>query len=216
MTAPSGLAWPPDHPAELARIPSAALPLRLHRLSHWTSPWWFSSAGAGDQGGRFDLPTPHGTCYLAENLEGALLEKVLRRPRQLVAAEQLTGLFHVKVAVVTPPPTADLTAAAVTGLGVNAEISTGLDYAKPRAWAAALHRAGWYAVRYALRGDSSLRQRGVALFGRAGLHRRAPAGFRTSLTTLDPVEAAALLERRGVGVHPIPLARGIPLVPPSG
>jgi len=45
----------------LARIPSAALPLRLHRLSHWTSPWWFSSAGAGDQGGRFDLPTPHGT-----------------------------------------------------------------------------------------------------------------------------------------------------------
>lgn len=214
MTAPSGLAWPPDQPAELARFPAATLPLRLHRLSHWTSPWWFASAGADEQGGRFDLPSPHGTCYLAENLEGALLEKVLRRPRRIVATEQLEHLVHVTVAVVKPPPTADLTAPAVTGLGVNSEISTGLDDARPRAWAAALHRAGWRAVRYALRADSTLRQRGVALFGRSGLHSRAPAGLRASVGTLDPVEAAGLLERRGVGVHPIPLARDVPIVPP--
>lgn len=214
MTVPSGLGWPPDRPDALARVPGAALPLRLHRVSQWAGPWWFASTGRDHDAGRFDLPLPHGTCYLAETLEGALLEKVLRRPKRIVAAEQLAGLFHVTVAVVKQPRTADLTARAVTSLGVNAEISTGLDYAKTRAWAAALHCSGWKALRYALRADAALRHRGVALFGGAGLHRRAPAGLRTSLSALDFALAAALLEGRGVRVHPIPLARDVPVVVP--
>jgi hypothetical protein len=32
-------------------------------------PWWFSTGGHG----RFDLPPPRGTCYLADDEMGALL-----------------------------------------------------------------------------------------------------------------------------------------------
>lgn len=41
---------------------------RIHRYRR--SPWWFASDGAG----RFDLPVPHGTCYLAVDPVAALLE----------------------------------------------------------------------------------------------------------------------------------------------
>lgn len=214
MSAPSGLGWPPTETSALAAIPRASLPMRLHRLSEWPRPWWFASARRDDHGGRFDLPLPQGTCYLADDLEGALLEKLLRNPRRIVPSQQLNRLFHVTVAVVKPPTTVDLTAAALTGLGINAEISTSLDYAKPRAWAVALRRAGWGALRYALRGDGAFRQRGVALFGSAGLHSRAPAGMRTAVAALDPIEATALLHARGVAVHPIPFAENVPLAPP--
>ena len=40
----------------------------MHRVRR--SAWWFSSDGSG----RFDLPVPHGTCYLAEEPLAALLE----------------------------------------------------------------------------------------------------------------------------------------------
>lgn len=214
MSAPSGLAWPPAETAALGVVPGAALPLRLHRLSHWPAPWWFASAGRDDRGGgRFDLPLPQGTCYLADDLEGALLETLLRKPRRIVPSQQLDRLLHVRVAVVKSPPTADLTAPVLTGVGINAEISTTLDYAKPRAWALALRGAGWGALRYALRGDSALRQRGVALFGSAGLHSRAPAGMRTAVAALDPFEATALLRERGVAVHSVPFADEVTVEP---
>jgi len=188
------------------------LPPSLHRLSYWPGSWWFATASADEAGGRFDLPPPRGTCYLADELEGALLEKLVRTPKRIVSTEQLDRLFHVTITVRTPPRTADLTATSLTGLGLNAEIHSCLDYAKPRAWAAVLQRAGWRAIRYALRGDSALAQRGVALFGRAGLHRRAPVGMRASLAALDRIHAARLLERRGVLVRPLPRAEDIPIV----
>lgn len=98
-----------------------------------------------------------------------------------------------------------------SGLGLNAEIHAGLDYGRPRAWAAALRAGGWRALRYLLRGDNALRSKGVAWFGRAGLHRRAPTGLRTSLGVLDVDEAARLLEARGVLVLPVPSAAALGL-----
>lgn len=222
MRVSSGLAPPPDDLATLRAFPRATAPAVLHRLSNWPGAWWFSSiASAADQddnesaGGRFDLHIPYGTCYLADTLEGALLEKLLRTPKRIVVAEQLDRIFHATVRVRRLPLTADLTSKEVSSLGINAEIHAGLDYATPRAWAAALRNAGWRALRYALRGDPALKQRGLALFGTAGLHRRAPTGFRTSIKPLARLAAAQVLEQRGIAVHPIPRAEDIPIVDPG-
>lgn len=207
----SGLAWPPDDPADLAGFPATPrIPRRLHRLSEHTQPWWFSSSPGG--GGRFDLPSPKGTCYLADDLDGALGEKLLRRPKKIVPAQRLRELHHAEVRVHDPPALADLTAKGATGWGLNAEIHTGLDYAKARAWAERLHAASAPGLLYVARSDAAVKSRSVALFGGAGLHSRAPAGMRTEVHPLDRNRARVLLEARGVRVVPIPT--DVETVPP--
>jgi hypothetical protein len=203
--APSGLASPP--PADrLAGFPSRPAPARLHRLSEYPDVWWYASRPGANApgGGRFDLVLPEGTCYLAAALEGALLEKTLRRPKRIVPLDRLVELFHAEVRVTARVPLADLAAEAATGYGLNAEIHTTLDYRTPNAWARALRRAGARGLRYLLRADNALEHAGVALFGRAGRHRRAPAGMRTAVAPLDVEAAVTLLEERGVRVVPIP------------
>jgi hypothetical protein len=196
------------------RLPRRAIGLagrrvaRLHRLSEHPEPWWYSSLPRGN--GRFDLPAPEGTCYLADDLDTALGEKLLRRPKKLVPAQRLRELFHAVVTATQAPELADLTAKRAAGWGLNAEIHTSLDHARPRAWAATLRAAGAAGLRYAVRSDPALRGRAVALFGAAGRHTRAPAGMRTEVSPLDPHRARALLEARGVLVVPIP--RDVPTV----
>lgn len=180
---------------------------QLHRLSDWPGVWWFSSVASieGEAGARFDLVAPQGTCYLAEDsLDGALVEKLLRTPAKVVVAERLDELFHAVVTVRDGPATADLTAQAATGFGLNAEIHATLDYETPRHWAMALWRVGWRALRHRLRGDVAQTLAGRALFGSAGLHSRAPAGMTTSVSPLDTARAEQLLRARNVEVRPIP------------
>lgn len=211
MTA-TGLGDPPD---DLDGFPTAGMVGQLHRLSEWPGVWWYASVASATApgGGRFDLVEPTGTCYLAEtSLEGALVEKLLRTPVKVVPAERLEELFHATIDVRDVPATADLTAPQATGFGLNAEIHTTLDYATPRRWAGALYRAGWRAVRHRLRGDPGQQLAGRALFGRAGLHNRAPAGMTTAVAPLDRTEAERLLADRNVEVRPIPAH--VPVVPP--
>lgn len=209
MSGGSGLAWPPDDPTALAGFPTTRrLPRELHRISEHTGTWWYSSRQGG--GGRFDLPLPEGTCYLADDLEAALAEKLLRRPKKVVPAERLRELLHSRVTLLRPLDLANLTSTRATGFGINAEIHSTLDYGKPQAWAESLRRAGFRGLRYAARSDPGLHARCVALFGRAGLHARAPAGLHTDESRLDLREARTLLEARGVLVVPIP--RDVPTV----
>lgn len=180
---------------------------QLHRLSEWPGVWWFSTEAEPDDhdGGRFDLVAPRGTCYFAEDsLDGALVEKLLRTPVKVVVAERLDELFHAVVTIRDQPATADLTAPAATGFGLNAEIHTTLDHEAPRQWANALWRAGWRAVRHRLRGDVQQTLAGRAMFGAAGLHARAPAGMTTTVKPLDTTVAERLLQTRNVEVRPIP------------
>lgn len=211
---PTGLSDPPGQAGALEGFPPAPAAAKLHRLSEHPEPWWFSSVEGIDDlaGGRFDLARPGGTCYLAESLEGAVLEKLLRAPVKVVVAERLDELFHAIVAVRMGPLTADLTAAAATRFGLNAEVHATLDYAKPRRWAAALHRHGWRALRHRLRGDVSGALAGRAVFGRAGLRARSPAGLRTQVAPLDRTAAEEALAAAGVVVRPIP--SDVPIVPP--
>lgn len=211
-TAPSGLADPPEETTDLDGFPEAAAPERLHRLSEWPGTWWFSSTSEGQPGGRFDLSAPHGTCYLAETLDGALVEKLLRTRTKVVVAERLAEVFHARVTVRMLPHCADVAAPRAAGFGINAEIHTTLNDVTTRRWAAALRRAGWRSLRYLLRGDPAGLSAGRALFGRAGLHRRAPDGMTTQVVPLDRDHAERLLADRGVHVRPIPAH--VPIVQP--
>lgn len=212
-TVRSGLGEPP---ADLRDFPAAGQVDELHRLSEHPGVWWYSQvADVGrDGGGRFDLTGPHGTSYLAHGLDGALVEKLLRARSRVVVTERLAELFHATVTVRATPPTAELSASIATGYGLNAEIHTTLDYPTTRRWAHALHRAGWRALRYLLRGDPTARSPGTALFGTAGLRKRAPAGMSTTVAPLDRGHAVRLLEARGVEVRPIPAA--VPVIRPPG
>lgn len=212
MTVPTGLGEPPDL---LLGFPEAAPPAELHRLSEFPGSWWYAStAGAGDPdvGGRFDLPAPNGTCYLADSLAGAVVEKLLRAPVKVVVDERLDELFHTVVTVRRTPPVADLTARKATGYGLNAEIHSTLDYARTRRWAIAFHRTGFRGLRHRLRGDVTQRLAGWALFGSAGLRHRAPNGMSTAVRPLDRSEVEQVLERLGVELRPIP--SDVPIVRP--
>ena len=201
-----GLAEPPDDAAALHGFPRAVPVTSLHRLSDHRQGWYYHGVDDPDRdpGGRFDLRDPHGTCHTAESLDGALVEKLLRRPTKVVVAERLHELFHSTITVHRSPRSADLTSPAATRWGINAEIHSTLLYRVPRGWAQQLHRAGWRALRHRLRGDSSGQQAGVALFGRRGPHTRAPAGMHTHAAPLDARAAHRLLQARGVEVRPIP------------
>ena len=211
----SGLAEPHG---DLDGFPRAGEIAELHRLSEYPGPWWYSHVHDPDEdtGGRFDLTDPHGTCYLATSLDGALVEKLLRARTKVVVAERLHELFHATIEVRRTPPTADLTSPGATGYGRNAEIHTTLDYPLTRRWARALRAAGWRGLRHLLRGDATGRAVGLALFGRAGLHRRAPAGMTTTVRALDRDEAERLLAARNVVVRPIPDRVPIARPDPSG
>ncbi len=212
MAATSGLGEPPE---DLDRFPAAGDVGQLHRCSDHPGVWWFASVAdtEADEGGRFDLTRPLGTCYLAEDeLDGALVEKLLRTPAKVVVQQRLMELFHATITVHDPPATADLTARAATGFGLNAEVHSTLDYGTPRRWAGALYRAGWRALRYRLRGDVTGELAGRCVLGGAGLHQRAPAGMRTSVEPLDVAHATELLTARGGEVRPIP--RTVPIADP--
>jgi hypothetical protein len=191
-----------EPPELLDGFPVASQITQLHRLSDFPGVWWYASINTVDEptGGRFDLVAPEGTCPLAEDLEGAVIEKLLRGPVKVVVAERLAELFHATVTVRSTPPVADLTAPSATGFGVNAELHSMLDYTVPRRWAARLRRDGFRGLRHLLRGDNTGRTAGRALFGRAGLHRRAPAGMSTNVGG------------RGVEIRPIPSS--VPIADP--
>ena len=62
---------PPSVPAALRGCPRGTLTndrTLVHAHSTSNGPWWFASA----PGGRSNLPTPHGTVYLADSAEVAL------------------------------------------------------------------------------------------------------------------------------------------------
>ncbi|MCZ4277743.1 RES family NAD+ phosphorylase [Rhodococcoides yunnanense] len=156
----------PKPVSELAeRFPSYVYPagtefFRSHQARLGT--WWYSSNG----GGRFDLESPAGTCYLAEDEVLTLLEIFggqLAVPRYEVdarAASTITLGADIKVA--------DLTANTGVAFGVTAEIFSTADYPLTQRWAAALRAAGFDGLRYWARHELERAGRCIALFGEAG------------------------------------------------
>ena len=148
--------------------------VRIHRDDR--HPWWFSH----DRSGRFDLPPPRGTCYLAEDPLGALVE-VFRYtalvPEVEVAGRRISTL-HVRDTV----SLADCTSRRARAFGITAAIHSGEEYERTQAWAAAFDEAGFGGVRYLVSHDPAQRLVGVALFGAAG-----PADWPVAST--NPIDA---------------------------
>lgn len=188
--APS-LASPPE---DLAAFPvwhvheGAAL-WRVTKREH--GPWWFSSDGSG----RFDLPSPRGTCYLADDPVVAVLEALgpVQRPGGAWFAER--HLWELRL--VAQCRAADATARPARGFGVTAELWTIVPFAVPQAWAAALAASGFEGLRTRARHDPA-GGRTLALFGAAGERRRWRRGRPVGLEATDYERAVGAVRRPGL------------------
>lgn len=162
-----------DPPTQLADFPRWRLRKRQTMWRAHTaarSPWWFGS----DNTGRFNLSTPHGTCYLATDITTALRE---RFGPALVAQGLIsaTAAAETLVSHLNPPKErqlADTTHAQAVRFGLTRELFTiaADGYELTRRWAAALHAAGAAGIRYQSRFTSTARANAFALFDTAGQH----------------------------------------------
>lgn len=186
---------PPEDPAELARFPQRAVEglwFRSHvdRGGRDHGCWWFASVDPGDDpdaGGRFDLPVPDGTCYLASTEEAAARERVGTQLRRISGRESVTAS-----ALATPQGPVTVTATEVTisraanlpvkpaQQWVNRSLSAGTGiYSVTQAWAAAFRAAGFGGIVHEPRFTGGTRVRSLAVFGRAGRPSPVPSVTRT-------------------------------------
>ncbi len=146
------------------RLTPSRVLLRAHTAG--LSPWWFSS----DLSGRFDLAPPHGTCYLATDVDTALRE---RFGHALVDQGVVTfdAATRTRISRLHPPQgrwLANVCHAGAAHFGVTRELGTCADYRLPQAWAAGFRDSGLSGVRYQTRFTTGPRPNAVALFGAAG------------------------------------------------
>ena len=190
---------PPDDPAALAGFPRRQLRgtrlfrLLLHRdpqTSELRHPFFFSSAAeASPLGGRYDLPAPHGSCYLAEAAVAAWLETF--RGTLVVDRGDLRRRRLLATRVPRSLPAANLSAPAARGFGITGEIHTAADYRLPRRWAHRLQQAGARALSGKVRHDPGVEHGSVTLFDATGAHD--PYGWRWRLELTRPDEDRELL-----------------------
>lgn len=166
---------------------------RIHRAGN--GPWWFCS----DLEHRFDLAEPLGTCHLADDRLGSLLEvftDVRGVAEDEIHARRLSEL-HLPGRV----RLADTTSPRARGFGCTGEIHTTVDYELTQAWAGAFAEAGFDGVRSFVRHDPSFELVGVALFGEAG----EASGLPEPITDeIPPTVLADAARRYGVLVLPTP------------
>lgn len=202
---------PPIEPGALRDFPTEEVePDRsLFRVTRsGKAPWWFGSSLAN----RFDLPEPRGTCYLAEDDLGALLEVL--GPDLVEGAISVRFVRERRLYVLRLPRTrrmADLTSRRAARFGVTAEIGTVVPHDLPRAWAVALDGAGFEGLLYHLRHDPAA-SRGTALFG--------PRGERPDWPDGHAIEISRELLRRleeecGIRVLEIPRSDELDLADPG-
>ena len=127
------------------------------------TPWYFDSS----PNGRFNLPAPRGTCYLAETAVGAFLETLGRQGR-VIPQSQVDLRALSQLAVHGAYRVADCTVARARGFGITAGIHAMEDYGRTQAWARAFAEAGFEGVRYRISHDPRATGIGIALFGSAG------------------------------------------------
>jgi RES domain len=157
----------PDPDQSLSSFPAVTLRTNQHfyRCTRTANgPWWFSSSG----GGRFDLRSPRGTCYLATDATTAVREALGPIDGSRVVTRQWFEDRSVRrLRLPRPTRVANTYAETASSHGVTLEISTIVPYDIPQTWAVALDQAGYGGVTYLLR-HSAAPRRGIALFGATG------------------------------------------------
>jgi RES domain-containing protein len=181
------------------RAEGGELLYRIH--DHDREPNWFNATGAG----RFDPPAPDagfGTCYLAADLDGALIE-VLGRVRVITETDvyrRSVTAFRAAVDL----EVANFSDPSIVGrYGLTATASAGNVYTYPmcQQWAAALRSAGLDGIRYHARHDPSAASQCYALFGGPGLDDK-PIQIVTTTPLIETVEVSWALHRFGFQVLP--------------
>ncbi len=175
----------------LTHFPSIAIPDTAYRAhSPEYGPWYFSDR----LDGRFGVPSPHGTCHLADSAEVAVREwlgpvfvgttVISRAQAELLRVSQLTT---------QPTQLAHLNHPLTAPFGITDEINTDTrnNYAVPQAWAQALHASGFGGVRYRARFTPAEGSNAVALFGKAGEHPSIENG--EYLTGVEALEACGFM-----------------------
>jgi hypothetical protein len=161
------LGEPPEACRDLQGFPRSKLgpETTLYRVArNGRNPWWFNSSGSG----RFDLPEPDGTCYLAADPLAAVLEVVgPDRRGGLIAAELLAARRLFELRVPDEHSLANLTSRRAARFGMTLEIHSLPSYERTQAWARCLAESGAGGLRYFARHDPAA-GRSVALFGPAG------------------------------------------------
>lgn len=174
---------------------------------HWSrwGPWWFASDTPGRSNiGRFDLPDPNGTCYLADCLVAGAGEHAGRPaadPRRAQAEACARRLSQMALDRWHGKPLADFTDPTAIAHGAPPDIAL-VPRSEARRWAMNAQAAGFHGILYRLKNDPH-RRRGLALFWEAGEHPapgqpcplRFPVGLRHELAGLfddrpdDPLAA---------------------------
>jgi len=172
---------PPERASDLDGFPRDTLDTEtdLWRVVRkGRGPWWFGSSMKG----RFDLPEPHGTCYVAVDPLSALLETVgPERRGGAVSARFFEDRRIRRLHLPRSRSVADLRSRKAVGYGVTAEIGTIVPYELPQSWARKLHEAGAEGLGYWLRHDPA-RSEGYSLFDRHGERRHWKRGRERAIS----------------------------------
>jgi hypothetical protein len=173
-------------------LPASQPLYRIHRRD--LGAWWFSH----DASGRFDLQSPRGTCYLAEDPLGSFVE--VFRDTRIVAERDVDRRVLSTLHVCEDVALADCTESRARGSGVTAAIHSSEQYDRLQDWAKAFADARFGGVRYFVGHDPAQRLVGVALFGSAGAQ-------DLPVAATGPIESAvvsAARDRFGILVVPAP------------
>jgi len=197
-------------PADLDAFPRSRLspdtPLyRAHTRGR--SPWWFSA----DLSGRFDLLPPHGTCYLATDVETALRERFGHELVDL-GVVSFEAAARTAVSMLRVPASrwlANSCARTAASFGMTREIATTPDYAVTQAWAAAFHATGRHTgIRYQTRFTTGATANAAAVFDAAG-QQDWPSDPR-------PLSGVTACRKAGIAAAHRPTRRQVRVVQPPG
>lgn len=199
----------PDASDLEAAFPSRVLPegfelVRVHKYGRGEGPWYFGSGL-----GRFDLPKPWGTCYVADSVIAAIAESLgeighIAGGVRVVSSEALTCR---RVRILQLPRrvlAADLTSGRAANFGADRMLSVELDRSRTQGWAALFHTAKFWGIVYETRrlaGSVS-----IALFGRSG-ERRGSEWKRGNGRKINESELIKLRDSVGIVVAP-PVSQG--------
>jgi hypothetical protein len=173
--------------------------------------WYFTPRIAGtDSKGRFDLPEPDGTCYLASSELGAVNELVGpdHTRRGWVDADLVDGRVLSRLVLPDDVKSADTTSPRASTFRLSTELATIDDYDLTQAWADTVHRHGFGGVYVTLRFTPG-RARALALFG--------PEGAPSSLPPGDPspVSVRGFVQEWGTEVVDRPVLAAVRVVLPT-
>ena len=120
-------------------------------------------------GGRFDLASPQGTLYAADDVETAVREKVREAAwvSQAVSDKMAAGFNVAVITVEYKASCADISSREAAGFGATRQLESEEDYTITHAWAGAFAKAGMQGVRYGSRFTSGP-ARAWATFGIEG------------------------------------------------